>query len=68
VKAIVSGKDEYLLRFIAMNNLMEDIMKVYFKNSKKSNLMNSACLDLFETIRKENIKVLVEQIVENFRE
>lgn len=34
----------------------------------RDNLLSSACLDIFEYIRKENIKDLVKHLVENYRE
>jgi protein phosphatase-4 regulatory subunit 3 len=34
----------------------------------RDNLLNSACLDLFEFIRRENIKVIVQHLVETYRE
>ena len=33
----------------------------------RDNLLNSACLELFEYIKRENIKSLIEHIVETFR-
>lgn len=41
-------------------------MNIYFKNARKSNLLNSACLDLYENIRKENIRILVFAIVKEY--
>jgi protein phosphatase-4 regulatory subunit 3 len=34
----------------------------------RDNLLNSACLELFEFIKRENIKMLIQHLVENFRE
>jgi protein phosphatase-4 regulatory subunit 3 len=34
----------------------------------RDNLLNSACLELFEFIKRENIKMLIQHIVESFRE
>lgn len=34
----------------------------------RDNLLNSACLELFECIRRENIKTLVVHVVEKYRE
>ena len=33
----------------------------------RDNLLNSACLELFEYIKRENLKPLIEHLVENFR-
>ena len=34
----------------------------------RDNLLNSACLELFEFIKRENIKMLVQHLVETYRE
>lgn len=34
----------------------------------RDNLLNSACLELFEFIKRENIKMVVQHLVENYRE
>jgi protein phosphatase-4 regulatory subunit 3 len=34
----------------------------------RDNLLNSACLELFEFIRRENIKMIVQHLVETYRE
>eukprot|EP00884_Botryococcus_braunii_P016420 jgi/Botrbrau1/3461/Bobra.139_1s0036.2 len=47
----------------ARNNLFDDIVTLFLKNGDRYNLLNSALLDLFEYIRRENLKVLVEHVV-----
>ena len=68
IKAIIISKDEFLIKHIINNNLLSDIFELYLKNANKTNLVNSACLELFEIIRKENIKKLINHLVENFKE
>lgn len=34
----------------------------------RDNLLNSACLELFEFIKRENIKIIVQHLVETYRE
>ena len=59
VKNLVLSKDDYIIKHIANNNLMDDIFDIYLKNTRKDNLLSSACLDLFTIIQKERIKKLV---------
>ena len=47
---------------------MADIFELYLQNATKTNLVNSACLELFEIIRRENIKQLINHIVDSFKE
>lgn len=68
VKNIILNKDEFLLKYIANNNLLDDIFDVYVKNSKKDNLLSSACLELFNIIHKEKIKKLIYHFAPRFRE
>ena len=67
-KAIIMSKDEFLIKHIINNNLMNDIFELYLQNATKTNLLNSACLELFEIIRRENIKKLINHVVESFKE
>jgi len=54
VKAIITSKDTVLIKHIIHNSLLDPIFEIYLKNAKKNNLLDSACLDLFESMRKEN--------------
>jgi hypothetical protein len=47
----------------ARNNLFDDIVSLFLKNGDRYNLLNSALLDLFEYIRRENLKLLMEHVV-----
>lgn len=48
------------------NNLFDEVVSLLLKNGDRYNLLNSALLDLFEYIRRENLKLLVEHVVRNF--
>jgi protein phosphatase-4 regulatory subunit 3 len=50
------------------HQLFEPILKVLFDTMPRDNLLNSACLELFEFIKRENIKGLVQHVVETYRE
>lgn len=43
-------------------------MQILFDTMPRDNLLNSACLELFEFIRRENIKMIVQHLVETYRE
>lgn len=49
------------------NNLFDDAVSLLLKNGDRYNLLNSALLDLFEYIRRENLKSLLEHVVSYFR-
>ncbi|KAK1435894.1 hypothetical protein QVD17_01666 [Tagetes erecta] len=67
-RTLISLKDEQLMNHIAKNNLFKPIVDVFVGNGSRYNLLNSAVLELFEYIRKENLKILVKYLVETFWE
>jgi len=65
-RAFVGMKDDFYNRHITKNNLFENIIQIFQENGPKYNLLNSALIDLFEFIRKENVKHLIQHLVENY--
>lgn len=61
-------QDEFYTRQITQNRLFEPILDIVYETMPRDNLLNSACLELFEFIKRENMKPLVLHIVENYRE
>ena len=45
---------------------MEPVVEAFLANGTKYNLLNSAVLELVDFVRRENIKSLVQHIVENY--
>ncbi|XP_057785610.1 uncharacterized protein LOC131003146 isoform X2 [Salvia miltiorrhiza] len=66
VRALVSRSDEHLMNHVVKNNLFKPIVDAFVANGDRYNLLNSAVLELFEYIRKENLKVLLRYLVDNF--
>ncbi|ORY10744.1 component of IIS longevity pathway SMK-1-domain-containing protein [Clohesyomyces aquaticus] len=60
--------DEFHNRQLIQNRLFEPILKILFDTMPRDNLLNSACLELFEFIKRENIKMIVTHLVETYRE
>lgn len=50
------------------NNTFELILDIVYETMPRDNLLNSACLELFEFIRRENIKPFILHVVEKYRE
>lgn len=48
--------------------LFEPILNIVVETMPRDNLLNSACLEFFEFIKKENIKNIISHLVENYRE
>ncbi|KAL6293028.1 hypothetical protein ACE6H2_001170 [Prunus campanulata] len=66
VRTILSRHDEHLINHIVKNNLLKPIVGAFVGNGIRYNLLNSAVLELFEFIRKENLKALVKYLVDSF--
>ena len=60
--------EEWHRNLILKSNLLEPILDIVYATMPRDNLLNSVCLDLFEFIKKENIKPLIEHLVEGYRE
>ncbi|CAF1223023.1 unnamed protein product, partial [Rotaria sordida] len=66
LRKIIGLKDEQYNLIIVRNNLFASIVDAYKANKRRYNLLNSAMIELFEFIRQENIKTLINYFVENF--
>ncbi|KAG6431398.1 hypothetical protein SASPL_109477 [Salvia splendens] len=66
VRALVSRSDEHLMNHVVKNNLFKPIVDAFVANGDRYNLLNSAVLELFEYIRKENLKILLRYLVDTF--
>ncbi|KAG8372900.1 hypothetical protein BUALT_Bualt12G0115200 [Buddleja alternifolia] len=66
VRTLVSRSDEHLMNHLVKNNLFKPIVDAFVANGDRYNLLNSAVLELFEYIRKENLKVLLRYLVDTF--
>ncbi|CAL0300954.1 unnamed protein product [Lupinus luteus] len=66
VRTILSRNDEHLINHFVRNNLLKPIVDAFVANGNRYNLLNSAVLELFEYIRKENLKLLLKYIVDSF--
>ncbi|KAF2201789.1 DUF625-domain-containing protein [Delitschia confertaspora ATCC 74209] len=60
--------DDFHTSQIIKNRLFEPILQILFETMPRNNLLNSACLELFEFIKRENIKDIVVHLVETYRE
>ncbi|KAF2308271.1 hypothetical protein GH714_039880 [Hevea brasiliensis] len=66
VRTILSRHDEHLINHFVKHNLLKPIVDAFVGNGNRYNLLHSAVLELFEYIRKENLKLLIKYIVDSF--
>ncbi len=67
-RSTIALKDEFYHRQMIQNNLLEPILNIVYETMPRDNLLNSACLELFEFVKRESVKPLITYIVENHRE
>ncbi|OLY79982.1 Serine/threonine-protein phosphatase 4 regulatory subunit 3-A [Smittium mucronatum] len=60
-------KDEFFIKYLVKNNLILPIINLLKSTKDRYNLVNSACLELFNFIEKENIKSLISHVSTSFK-
>eukprot|EP01104_Vermistella_antarctica_P010667 TRINITY_DN285_c0_g1_i1.p1 TRINITY_DN285_c0_g1~~TRINITY_DN285_c0_g1_i1.p1 ORF type:complete len:1021 (+),score=309.04 TRINITY_DN285_c0_g1_i1:194-3256(+) len=67
-RAVVGMKDDFYNRHIIKFSLFEPIIGAFKANGTRYNVLNSAVIELFEYIRKENIESLLDHVVDHYRD
>lgn len=67
-RALVGLQEEFYVRHIVEKKVLGPILDVLITTLPRDNLLSSASLELFEYIKKENMKDLVKFLVNNYRE
>lgn len=65
---MVSLQDTFYLAQLTHNNIFGLILDIVYETMPRDNLLNSACLELFEYIKRENIKPIITHVVEKCRD
>lgn len=67
-RALIGTSDKFYCKHIVKENLFEPVIQLFLQYEARYNLINSAILELFSFIRKENIRTLVSYIMQSFYE
>ncbi|KAL8921804.1 MAG: hypothetical protein Q9208_005561 [Pyrenodesmia sp. 3 TL-2023] len=67
-RACIGLQDDYYIQQMTRNHLFEPILNIVYDTMPRDNLLNSVCLELFEFVKRENIKPVILHVVENYRE
>ncbi|OWP00134.1 hypothetical protein B2J93_8705 [Marssonina coronariae] len=65
---LIGLQDEFYNQQMTQGKLFEPILDLVVETMTRDNLLNSACLEFFEFIKKENIKTVIGHLVENYRD
>ena len=60
-------QDEFYYSQLIQNHTFAQVLDIVYETLPRDNLLNSACLEIFEFIKRENIKPIVTHIVETYR-
>ncbi|CAI5532732.1 unnamed protein product [Closterium sp. Naga37s-1] len=66
LRCCVALKDDFYVRYLVKNRLLDPVMAAFRANGARYNLLNSAVLELIDFVRKENVRPLVAYIVESY--
>lgn len=67
-RTLISLQDTFYQALMTHNNTFGLIIDIVHETMPRDNLLNSACLELFEFIKRENIKPFILHVVEKYRE
>ncbi|KAF2171724.1 hypothetical protein M409DRAFT_63331 [Zasmidium cellare ATCC 36951] len=67
-RTCIGLQDEFHNRQLIQHRLFEPILNIVYETMPRDNLLNSCCLELFEYVKRENIKQLIYHLTENYRE
>ncbi|KAK3686825.1 Platinum sensitivity protein [Vermiconidia calcicola] len=67
-RTCVGLQDEFHNRQMIQNSLFDPILLIVEETMPRNNLLNSTCLELFEYVKREEVKPLIVHLVENYRE
>ena len=67
-RTCIGLQDEFHNRQMIQNSLFDPILGLVEETMPRDNLLNSACLELFEYIKRENVKQLILHLVESYRD
>lgn len=67
-RTCIGMHDDFHNRQIINHGIFEPILNIVYETMPRDNLLNSACLEFFEFIKRENMKTLTINLVEQYRE
>ncbi|XWW93859.1 hypothetical protein V2A60_001798 [Cordyceps javanica] len=67
-RCLIGLQEEFYIKQITEKRVLGPILDVLIATMPRDNLLSSACLELFEHVKKENMKDLVKHLVETYRD
>jgi protein phosphatase 4 regulatory subunit 3 len=67
-RTCVSLQDQFYVDQMMQNNTFDLILDIVIQTMPRDNLLNSACLEMFEFVKRENIKNVILHVAEKYRD
>lgn len=67
-RTLIACQDTFYSHQLTQNNILELILNIVYESMPRDNLLNSACLELFEYVKRENLKPIIVHLVEKYRD
>ncbi|KAF4994438.1 hypothetical protein FGRMN_5768 [Fusarium graminum] len=67
-RSLIGLQDEFYIKHLTEKQILGPILEVLIETMPRDNLLDSASLEFFEFIKKENVKDLIKHLVLNYRE
>lgn len=61
-------QETFFINHLTEKKILSPLLEVAIETMSKDNLLSSACLELFEYIKKENVKELIKFLIANHRD
>ncbi|WWD22828.1 hypothetical protein CI109_107322 [Kwoniella shandongensis] len=68
VRACLKTPNHFIHRHYVKNNLLLPVLELLEDESTRDNMMSSACMEVLDLIRKDNLKAIINYLFENYRE
>jgi protein phosphatase-4 regulatory subunit 3 len=65
LRVCLALRDDFFARAVAKGRLLEPLLAAFLANGPRYNLLNSAALELFDFLRRENLRGLVAAVAES---
>ncbi|KAL4722617.1 Platinum sensitivity protein [Fusarium chlamydosporum] len=67
-RSVIGMQDEFYIKHLTEKQVLGPILEVLIETMPRDNLLDSACLEFFEFIKKENVKDVIKYLVVNHRD
>ncbi|WVR03282.1 hypothetical protein IAU60_000273 [Kwoniella sp. DSM 27419] len=68
IRACLKSANHFIHRYFVKNELLLPLLDLLEEESRRDNMMSSACMEVLELIRKENIKMFISWLFRSCRD